>query len=252
MNTQEVRFIMKMRHQGDIAMLFSPQIPLQLEPSRSDRFEDYVTGPNQNTLLAVQQLLDDPGGSLFLSGPEGSGKSHLLNALCHAAREKGLGAFYIALQHLPDEAAAGLDGLRGLDLVCVDDLDSVAGKPLWEQALFRCFDEVRATNGRLAISSRLSLSSLQFNLPDLQSRLTWGLRMSLRLPDDDGKLQVLQRRALALGIELPRDVQRYLIKHSKRDMGSLLSMLEQLRNAAFVAKRRITVPLAREILSSKR
>ena len=77
---------MKIRYQGDIAMLFSPQIPLQLEPSRSDRFEDFVAGPNQNTLLAVQQLLDDPGSSLFLSGPEGSGKSHLLNALCHAAR----------------------------------------------------------------------------------------------------------------------------------------------------------------------
>ncbi len=233
-------------------MLFSPQIPLQLEPLRPDRLEDFVPGPNQNALLAIKQLLDEPGGSLFLSGPQGSGKSHLLNALCHAAREKGLGAFYIALRHLPDEAAAGLNGLQGLDLVCVDDLDSVVGKRVWEQALFRCFNEVRAASGRLVVSSRLSLSSLQFNLPDLRSRLAWGLRMNLRLPDDEGKLQVLHQRAQALGIELPRDVQRYLIKHSKRDMGSLLTMLERLKDAAFVAKRRITVPLAREILSSGR
>ena len=233
-------------------MLFSPQIPLQLEPLRPDRLEDFIPGPNQNVLLAIKQLLDEPGGSLFLSGPQGSGKSHLLNALCHAAREKGLGAFYIALRHLPDEAAAGLNGLQGLDLVCVDDLDSVVGKRVWEQALFRCFNEVRAASGRLVVSSRLSLSSLQFNLPDLRSRLAWGLRMNLRLPDDEGKLQVLHQRARALGIELPRDVQRYLIKHSKRDMGSLLTMLERLKDAAFVAKRRITVPLAREILSSGR
>jgi len=233
-------------------VLFSPQIPLQLEPLRPDRLEDFVPGPNQNALLAIKQLLDEPGGSLFLSGPQGSGKSHLLNALCHAAREKGLGAFYIALRHLPDEAAAGLNGLQGLDLVCVDDLDSVVGKRVWEQALFRCFNEVRAASGRLVVSSRLSLSSLQFNLPDLRSRLAWGLRMNLRLPDDEGKLQVLHQRARALGIELPRDVQRYLIKHSKRDMGSLLTMLERLKDAAFVAKRRITVPLAREILSSGR
>ena len=232
--------------------MFSRQIPLQLEPGRLDRFEDFVPGPNQNVLTATRQLLDEPGGSLFLWGPEGSGKSHLLNALCHAAREKGLGAFYIALQPLPDEAAAGLDGLQDLDLVCVDDLDSVVGKNMWEQALFRCFNEVRAASGRLVVSSRLSLSSLQFNLPDLQSRLTWGLRMNLCLPDDEGKLQVLQQRARALGIELPRDVQRYLIKHSKRDMGSLLAMLERLKDAAFVAKRRITVPLAKEILSSNR
>ncbi len=231
-------------------MLFSPQIPLQLEPGRPDRLEDFVPGPNQNVLLATRNLLDEPGGCLFLSGPEGTGKSHLLNALCYAAREKGLGAFYIALRRLPDEAAAGLDGLQGLDLICVDDLDSVAGKPLWEQALFRCFNEVRAANGRLMVSSRKSLSSLQFDLPDLQSRLAWGLRMNLRLPDDEGKLQVLQKRAQAMGIELPEEVQRYLIKRGKRDMGSLLSMLEQLKDAAFVSKRRITVPLAREILFS--
>ena len=61
-------------------MLFSPQIPLQLEPRRPDRFEDFVAGPNENALAAVQHLLDEPGGSLFLSGADGTGKSHLLNA----------------------------------------------------------------------------------------------------------------------------------------------------------------------------
>ena len=71
-------------------MLFSPQIPLQLEAKRPDRFEDFVAGPNENVLAAVRLLLDEPGGNLFLSGPDGSGKSHLLNALCHAARERGL------------------------------------------------------------------------------------------------------------------------------------------------------------------
>jgi DnaA family protein len=231
-------------------MLFSPQIPLQLEPRRPDRFEDFVAGPNQNIFLAVRQLLEEPGSSLFLSGPQGSGKSHLLNALCHAAREKGLGAFYIALKQLPEEAAAGLAGLQGLDLVCVDDLDGVAGNSTWENALFTCFNEVRSANGRLVVSSRSPLSSLQFGLSDLESRLAWGLRLNLQSLDDDGKLQVLRRRAQALGIELPQDVQHYLIKHSRRDMGSLLSMLERLKQAAFVAKRRITVPLAREIISS--
>ena len=233
-------------------MLFSPQIPLQLEPRRPDRFEDFVAGPNKSVFLAVRQLLDEQGASLFLSGPLGSGKSHLLNALCHAAREKGLGAFYIALKQLPEEAAAGLEGLQGLDLVCVDDLDSVTGNATWENALFRCFNEVRAANGRLAVSSRQPLSSLQFDLPDLESRLAWGLRLKLQSPDDAGKLQVLQQRARVLGIELPQDVMHYLIKHSKRDMGSLLSALERLKDAAFVAKRRITVPLAREILVSDR
>lgn len=232
-------------------MLFSPQIPLQLEASRPDRFEDFIAGPNGNVLAAVRQLLEEPGGSLFLSGPDGSGKSHLLNAICHAARERGLAAFYIALKHLPEEAAASLEGLRVLDLVCVDDLDCVAGNPVWEKALFACFNEVRAANGRLLVSSRLPLASLDLGLPDLASRLAWGVRQNLRLPDDEGKLAILEQRAKTLRIELPTDVQNYLLKHAKRDMASLLQALEGLKDAAFVAKRKITVPLAREVLRAE-
>ena len=231
-------------------MLFSPQIPLQLEPRRPDRFDEFVAGPNENALAAVRQLMDEAGGSLFLSGPEGSGKSHLLNALCHAARENGLAAFYIALKRLPEEAAASLEGLQVLDLVCVDDLDAVAGNPVWENALFACFNEVRAAHGRLLVSSSQPLASLELCLPDLASRLAWGVRQNLRLPDDNGKLQILQQRARALRIELPEDVQNYLLKHSKRDMSSLLQALERLKDAAFVGKRKITVPLAREILKN--
>ena len=231
-------------------MLFSPQIPLQLEPRRPDRFEDFVAGPNAAVLASVRALLDEPGGNLFLSGPDGSGKSHLLNALCHSAREKGLAAFYIALRRLPEEAAASLQGLQVLDLVCVDDIDSVAGNRVWEDALFACFNEVRAARGRLMVSSSLPLSGLEFGLPDLASRLAWGVRQSLRLPDDAGKLEILQQRASALRIELPADVQNYLLKHGKRDMSSLLQTLEQLKDAAFAEKRKITVPMARKILQA--
>jgi DnaA family protein len=229
-------------------MLFSPQIPLQLEPRRPDRIEDFVAGPNADVLAAVKGLLDEPGGSLFLSGPEGSGKSHLLNALCHFARERELAAFYIALRKLPGEAAASLEGLRILDLVCVDDLDSVAGNPVWENALFACFNEVRAANGRLLVSSKLPLSKLEFGLPDLASRLAWGVRQKLRMPDDEGKLEILRQRATTLRIEVPDDVQIYLLKYGKRDMSSLLQTLEQLKDVAFAEKRKITVPMARKIL----
>ena len=232
-------------------MLFLPQIPLQLEPPRADRFEDFVAGPNSSALNAVRHLLDEPGGSLFLSGPEGSGKSHLLNALCHEAREQGMAAFYIALKSLPEAAAAGLEGLQVLDLVCVDDLDRVAGNPAWETALFRCFNEVRAASGRLLVSSRQPLGSLSFGLPDLASRLAWGVRQQLQIPGDEGKRAILEQRAQSLHISLPTDVLDYLLKHSSREMVSLLGLVERLRDAAFAGKRKITVPLAREVIGAR-
>jgi DnaA-homolog protein len=232
-------------------VLNSPQIPLQLEPRRPDRFEDFVVGPNAVAFHAVQQLLEEPGGILFLSGPQGSGKSHLLNALCHSARHAGMAAFYIALKRLPEEAAAGLEGLQTLDLVCVDDLDYVAGNPVWEQALFRCFNEIRDAGGRLLVSSSQPLSSLPIQLPDLASRLAWGVRQNLQPPDDAGKLEVLQQRARTLRIEVPLDVQNYLLRHGRRDMAFLLNVLERLKDSAFADKRKISVPLAREILGGQ-
>lgn len=231
-------------------MLFSPQMPLQLEPPRPDRLEDFHAGPNAAVLDAVRHLLEEPGAVLFLSGPEGCGKSHLLNGLCRAARERDMAAFYIALKRLPEAAAAGLEGLQQLDLVCVDDLDRVVGNPVWERALFRCFNEVRAAQGRLLIGSRAPLGSLRFGLPDLASRLAWGVRLKLQVPDDDDKRAIIRQRARSLYIELPGDVEDYLLKHGRRDMASLLHVVEALKDAAFAGKRRITVPLAREVLQT--
>lgn len=233
-------------------MLFSPQIPLQLEPRRPDRFEDFIDGPNKKVVQIVRNLLDEPGGSLYLSGPDGSGKSHLLNALCHQARHRGLAAFYIALKHLPADAADGLQGLSSLDLVCIDDIDSVAGQERWEQALFRCFNEVRAAKGRLVVSSSIGLSQLPIGLPDLKSRLAWGVRQKLQAPGDTEKLEILRGRARQLQIDLPEDVIHYLLKHGRRDTATILKTLEQLKQAAFVEKRRITVPLARDVLSRQK
>jgi len=231
-------------------VLFSPQMTLPLEPPRPDRLEDFHAGPNAAVLEAVRHVPDEPGACLFLSGPEGCGKSHLLNGVCHAARQRGMAAFYIALKRLPESAAAGLEGLQRLDLVCVDDFDRVAGNANWERALFRCFNEVRAAQGRLVIASRVPLAALEFGLPDLASRLAWGVRLNLQVPGDDDKRAILRRRARSLYIDMPPEVEDYLLKHGRRDMGSLLTVVERLKDAAFVGKRRITVPLAREVLQA--
>lgn len=229
-------------------MLFSPQIPLELSPRRLGCFADFVAGPNGATVSAVRGLLDAADASLFLHGATGVGKTHLLNAACQAARDHGLTAFYLGLRRVPDGATGSLDGLESMDLVCIDDLHCVAGLPAWEEALFHFINRLRAQRGRLLVASRERLSALPLQLPDLASRLAWGLRLELAPLDDDGKLEVLRRQAAALGFELPDEVAGYLIRRGHRGMRSLVEMVERLRHAAFTEKRRITVPLARRVL----
>lgn len=230
--------------------LFSPQIPLQLEPHRTGRLEDFVPGPNATVLAAVRGVAGGSGDSLYLSGPEGSGKSHLLNAACLAARDAGQSAFYLGLRRLPRGAAASLSGLEGVSLVCIDDVDAVAGVAEWEAALFHFINRHREHRGSLLVASRERLSALPLQLPDLASRLAWGLRMELQALDDGGKLQVMQRHAVSLGAELPEEVASYLLRHGQRSLATLLAAVEQLQRAAFTDKRRITVPLARQVLQA--
>ncbi len=233
-------------------MLFSPQIPLQLTPLRDSRFDNFVSGPNDTVVKALKHLPDEPGSNVFLSGGEGSGKTHLLNAVCVATREKGCRAFYLALKRLPTDAIASLQGLEKLDLVCVDDLHVIAGDAAWEEALFHCFNRIRQANGRLLVSSRERLSALELGLPDLASRLAWGLRLQLLPLDDHDKLAVINLHSDVLGVNLPEDVQQYLLKHHDRSMTSLIHTVEKLQQAALTLKRRITIPLAREVLKANK
>ena len=233
-------------------MLFSPQIPLQLEPRRDSRFEDFVSGPNHAVVEALKHMPAEPGSSIFLFGDEGSGKTHLLNALCYETRERQGRAFYLTLKRLPKDAIASLQGLEKLDLVCIDDLHVIAGDQAWEEALFHCFNRIREANGRLLVSSRKRLSALDLGLPDLASRLAWGLRLPLLPLADNDKLAVIDLHSNALGLSLPEDVQQYLLKHHDRSMTALIQTVENLHQAALTNKRRITVPLAREVLKATR
>jgi len=227
------------------------QILLPLEGRRPDRFEDFVAGENAALLNALQELVSGDAQCLFLSGPVGSGKTHLLNAACNQACEMDRQAFYIAPGRLNEQAAAGLAELDHMDLVCVDDIDSCIGQRVWEEALFHCFNRLRDAGGSLVVSSSTPLSGLTFSLPDLASRLAWGLRLQLQPLDDAGKAEVLQRWARAHDINLPEDVLSYLLSRGPRDLPSLLDRLQALRHSALSAKRKITVPLAREVLQSQ-
>lgn len=230
-------------------MLFSPQIPLPLEPKREGRLEDFVTGPNRAAVDAVRTVVAEPDACLYLRGPAASGKTFLLNAACMATRNAGRTAFYLGLKRLPANGADALNGLENLDLICIDDLDRIAGDRDWEEALFHFINRLRARRGRLVVAARDGLKALPLGLPDLASRLAWGLRAELQGLDDADKADVMVRHARAQGADLPEDVVDYLLRRGSRDMADLLEAVDRIRLAAFTGKRRVTVPLARQVLS---
>lgn len=228
---------------------FSPQIPLPLEPRRIAGLDDFVIGPNVAVRGAVRQVACEPDCSLFLAGPAGSGKTHLLNAACLAARDAGRTAFYLGLHGPAARNRDALSGLESTNLVCIDDLHRVVGDPAWEEALFHFINRLREQRGSLLLASQHRLKRLPLGLPDLASRLAWGLRLELQPLNDADKRRVLERHATSLGIELPEAVSDYLLSRGTRDMATLVGLVTRLQQAAFREKRQITVPLARHLMT---
>ncbi len=221
------------------------QLPLGIGFREGITFDNFHFGNNKEARHALIQCQQP---FIYLWGPPGSGKSHLLQALGHQAATCGETSAYLPLADAAKLSPDYLQGLEQLSLVCIDDIDQIAQQPQWEEALFHLYNRIRTANTRLALTASGSPATLPIALPDLRSRLSWGLVLRLNLLDDEGKLSVLQQRARARGMELPPEVGRYLLHRISRDMRSLSDWLEKLDERSLAAQRRLTIPFVRELL----
>ncbi len=225
------------------------QIPLPLSTEDLPDFGHFVAGPNTEACIALEGLLaSDEASSVYLWGAAGTGKTHLLQALCRQAGEQGREVAWVPMAELEGLSAGVLEGLREVGLVCLDGLDAIAGAGDWEQAVFHLFNHLRDSGRRLVVSARVPPRQLPLSLPDLHSRLSWGLVFHLYEMDDAAKARVLRTRADARGFALPAEVAEYLVRRCPRDMHSLLAVLERLDRGSLAAQRRLSIPFVKQLL----
>ena len=231
------------------------QLPLDLRLRDSSRFETFHAG-GQDLLFATLRrmaLASDPGSErlVFLHGPDGCGKTHLLQAACYEASANGRPCAYVPLGELQDQdPGAVLDGLDRLDLLVLDDLQAVSAQPEWARALFALINGVRERDGQLLVAARTAPEGLDCRLPDLVSRLAWGPVFRLDQPGDLELKAILQKRAALRGLQLSEAVADYLLRHECRDLEFLLGLLDRLDLAALAEQRRLTIPFIRSQLRS--
>jgi DnaA family protein len=235
---------------GTVASQLRGQLPLAFAEGKAPSFELYFPGPNREALACVTAPLDGPS-YLYLWGASGTGKTHLLQAACrHVAEDGERRCAYLPLRHLEQLDVEILEGLEAMDLVCVDDLHYAAARPAWERGLFHFFNRLRESDAALIIAGNSTPAELKIELADLSSRLAGGLVVQLKALNDDEKLQALQRRAIARGLDLPPEVAHYLLARLPRDMVALCGFLEILDATSLALQRRLTVPLVRALIRS--
>jgi DnaA family protein len=228
-----------------------PQLPLGLTLRDNARFESFHTGVNEEavrTLHACAAGLGEP--LVYVAGNTGLGKTHLLQAACHAAAQHQRSAMYLPLRQAAELSPSIFAGFEQTELVCLDDVDVIAGQAEWEQALFDFFNRLRDAGHTLLVTASARADQAGFALPDLVSRLGWGVTFVLKPLDDDTLLAVMMDRARSRGLELPPETAKYILARYPRELNSLFPLFDELDRASLVSQRRLTIPFVKSVLEN--
>ena len=224
----------------------SAQLTLPVAISDDARFANYFAGPNQQVVEALQAQWTTRGEPMiYLWGSAGTGRSHLLQAACHYADGLGHQSIYLPLDELISYSPAVLEGMDQLPLVALDNLQAIAGRADWEEALFHLYNRIRDRQSHLLMAADQAPLNVGVVLPDLCSRLSWGMVYQLEPLEDEEKVQALLLRARHRGLNLTDDVARFVLTRGPRDMNGVFEVLERLDQASLRAQRKLTIPFVK-------
>lgn len=227
---------------------FSPdQLTLGVGLDDDAQFDNFfVSDVNQPLVSALAAGGEEP--FVYIWGNGSPGLSHLLQASCNKTTAQGHAAIYIPLADQSQFAPEILEGAESLSLVCIDDIESIAGDAEWESALFTAFNAMRQTGTQLIVGGHMAAQQLSIQLPDLHSRLQSGLLFQLFELSDEDKLSALQLRARQRGFDLPEAVGEFILLRAERNLSALMQILDELDRSSLQQQRKLTVPLVKSTL----
>ena len=173
------------------------QYTLPVTLPEDETLDSFYAGAQTAAVAFLKSYLQQPSrhSPVYLFGASGSGKSHLLYAACVQAQEQGLTSQLLTLDDCRQLSPRLLDNLEQLDLVCLDNIQAIAGELSWQTAVFDLYNRMAEQGKALIIVGNQPPQQLSLQLADLVSRLQACTAFQLRLLTDDDKQKLLQQKA---------------------------------------------------------
>ncbi|HET9980218.1 MAG TPA: chromosomal replication initiator protein DnaA [Ktedonobacterales bacterium] len=181
-------------------------------------FETFVVGlTNQLAYAAARQVATNPGESynpLLIYGGVGLGKTHLLHAIGHSARARGLSVAYVTAERFTNEIIGAIRTratelfrarYRAVDVLLVDDVQFIAGKESTEEEFFHTFNTLHESNKQIVLTSDCVPAAMRHLHDRLRSRFAWGLIADIQPPDYEHRLNILRAKASLLRLDIPEE-----------------------------------------------
>ena len=203
------------RNKGKSSMYFNPQFT----------FENFVVGgSNRFAHSAAVAVSNAPGmyyNPLFIYGPPGMGKTHLLYAIANSIRELNpdVKVVYIKGDQFTNELIEAIrtgknvefrNKYREADLFLIDDIQFIAGKETTQEEFFHTFNTLYENRKQIVMTSDRKPSDLLTLEDRLRTRFEWGLLASIEAPDYETRMAIIKKKAASLGMELGHDVCDYI------------------------------------------
>lgn len=226
-------------------------------------FENFIKGPsNQFAYAAAQAVAANPSGAynpLFIYGPSGLGKTHLLNAIQVEIKKNhpDFNIVYVDCEMFTNEIITAVktatteqfrQKYRQADVLLIDDIQFLAGKESTQEEFFHTFNALYESKKQIIISSDKPPKEIETLEERLRSRFEWGLTVDIQSPDYETRMAILRKKEELEGYNIDNEVIKYIATNIKSNIRELEGALTKIVALSKLNKKEINIELAEEAL----
>lgn len=227
-------------------------------------FDNFVVGnSNKFAFAAASAVANNPAyryNPLFIHGPSGLGKTHLMYAITNALKQKNPHAnvIYIKSEDFTNQLIESLsrsamsafrDKYRKCDMLLIDDIQFIAGKDSTQEEFFHTFNTLVENNRQVILASDRPPSEIKRLEERLKSRFEQGLLADIQPPDLELRTAIIKNKAESVNLELPEEVQNFLAENLRSNIRQIEGAIKKLGAMSFVSGKPITMELARSSIN---